>query len=425
MVTASIFIGCHARHADCAKRALGEVCAAAKPTHCMQVEMRKSSATSSEGQRLTNITSDSESRPVAQSCKCVPQKQLTCEQHFFPQLRVSALQNRASLQEQSLHCTRGLGPHHPLIRDWYDKRKSDETTVSSPLVVQQQQCSPTDLLSTSILAGLGGDIRNAKTSAETDIKADSDRQSERDRADRSVRCSIAFLPTLHEPRNNRPTERAAGGSEVEQEHKKNVRKSIVKFTEVESRRNARLHTTHTSPPSVGVRPSTIPNPRVGGPNSRTFEGVSTTTDRSMDSILSTASIASPKDYTTNSLTSLQSLPLIHSNILTKAKSSATTSSGSSSSFLLHSDSSEREEFCSEGRVGDERGNRSCRCSVINLRIPFGKVEEWGVPQRSSAHGRESGPAQAGYGEHSSPEVKKPEMFEDSANNSSALSEWIM
>ena len=141
--------------------------------------MRKSSATSSEGQRITNITSDSESRPVAQSCKCVPQKQLTCEQHFLPQLRVSALQNRASLQEQSLHCTRGLGPHHPLIRDWYDKRKSDETTVSSPLVVQQQQCSPTDLLSTSILAGLGGDIRNAKTSAETDIKADSDRQRER------------------------------------------------------------------------------------------------------------------------------------------------------------------------------------------------------------------------------------------------------
>ena len=47
----------------------------------------------------------------------------------------------------------------------------------------------------------------------------------------------------------------------------------------------------------------------------------------MDSILSTASIASPKDCTTNSLTSLPSLPLIHSNILTKAKSSATTSSG--------------------------------------------------------------------------------------------------
>ena len=387
--------------------------------------MRKSSATSSEGQRLTNITSDSESRPVAQSCKCVPQKQLTCEQHFLPQLRVSALQNRTSLQEQSLHCTRGLGPHHPLIRDWYDKRKSDEKTVSSPLVVQQQQCSPTDLLSTSILAGLGGDIRNANTSAETDIKADSDRQRERDRADRGVRCSTAFLPTLHEPRNNRLTDRAAGGGEVEQEHKKNVRKLIIKFTEVESRRNPPLHTTHPSPPSVGVRPSTTPNPRVGGPNSRTFEGVSTTTDRSMDSILSTASVACPKDCSTNSLTSLPSLPLIHSNILTKAKSSATTSSGSSSSFLLHSDSSEREEFCSEGRVGDERGNRSCRCSVINLRIPFGKVEEWDVPQRSSAHGRESGPAQAGYGEHSSPEVKEPEMFEDSANNSSALSEWIM
>ena len=379
--------------------------------------MRKSSATSSEGQRLTNITSDSESRPCAQSCKCVPQKQLTCEQHFLPQLRVSALQNRTSLQEQSLHCTRGLGPHHPLIRDWYDKRKSDETTVSSPLVVQQQQCSPTDLLSTSILAGLGGDIRNANTSAETDIKADSDRQSERDRADRGVRCSTAFLPTLHEPRNNRLTDRAAGGGEVEQEHKKNVRKSIVKFTEVESRR---LHTTHPSPPSVSVRPSTTPSHRVGGPNSRTFECVSTTTDRSMDSILSTASIASPKDCTSNSLTSLPSLPLIHSNILTKAKSSATTSSGSNSSFLLNSDSSEREEFCSEGRVGDERGNRSCRCSVINLRIPFG---EWDVPQRSSAHGRESIPA--GSGEHSSPEMKKPEMFEDSANNSSALSEWIM
>ena len=332
-----------------------------------QVEMSKSSATSSEGQRITNITSDSESRPVAQSCKCVP---LTCEQHFLPQLRVSAFQNRTSLQEQSLHCTRGLGPHHPLIRDWYDKRKSDEKTVPSPLVVQQQQCSPTDLLSTSILAGLGGDIRNAKTSEETDIKADSDRQRERDRADRGVRCSTAFLPTLHEPRNNRLTDRAAGGGEVEQEHKKNVRKSIVKFTEVESRRNARLHTMHPSPPSVGVRPSTTPSHRVGGPNSRTFEGVSTTTDRSMDSILSTASIASPKDCTTNSLTSLPSLPLIHSNILTKAKSSTTTASGSSSSFLLHSDSSEREEFCSEGRVGDERGNRCCRCSVINLRIPF-------------------------------------------------------
>ena len=192
-------------------------------TDSLQVEMRKSSATSSEGQRLTNITSDLESRPVAQSCKCVPQKQHTCEQHFLPQLRVSALQNRTSLQEQSLHCTRGLGLHHPLIRDWYDKRKSDETTVSSPLVVQQQQCSPTDLLSTSILAGLGGDIRNANTSAETDIKADSDRQSERDRADRGVRCSTAFLPTLHEPRNNRLTDRAAGGGEVEQEHKKNVR----------------------------------------------------------------------------------------------------------------------------------------------------------------------------------------------------------
>ena len=56
---------------------------------------------------------------------------------------------------------------------------------------------------------------------------------------------------------------------------------------------------------------------------------------------------------------------------------------------------------------------------------FHLVEEWDVPQRSSAHGRESRPAQAGSGEHSSPEVKKPEMFEDSANNSSALSEWIM
>ena len=286
-LTTSIFIGCHAQRTRTAQNARSRersVRAAATA-----VEMRKSSATSSEGQRLTNITSDLESRPVAQSCKCVPQKQLTCEQHFLPQLRVSALQNRASLQEQSLHCTRGLGPHHPLIRDWYDKRKSDETTVSSPLVVQQQQsCSPTDLLSTSILAGLGGDICNANTSAETDIKADSDRQRERDRADRGVRCSTAFLPTLHEPRNNRLTDRAAGGGEVEQEHKKNVRKSIVKFTEVKSRRNARLHTTHPSPPSVGVRPSTTPNPRVGGPNSRTFEGVSTTTDRSMDSILSTA-----------------------------------------------------------------------------------------------------------------------------------------
>ena len=87
------------------------------------------------------------------------------------------------------------------------------------------------------------------------------------------------------------------------------------------------------------------------------------------------------------VSSLQSLPQIqasHSKPLTGTLSTGNTSNhninGRRRSLLNRSSEVDFNSLQEMLKKKHGRARRDGRCSVINLRIPFGKVEEWDVPQ---------------------------------------------
>ena len=75
----------------------------------------------------------------------------------------------------------------------------------------------------------------------------------------------------------------------------------------------------------------------------------------------------------SALTSVPALPLIQNRV-----PPVDLSSSSHSTSCVRSRTSSHERKCFTSR---QMRSRQDRCSIVNLRIPFGKVEEWDVPQR--------------------------------------------
>ena len=89
-------------------------------------------------------------------CKCVPQKPLLCCR-FLPQVKVAAFRRRLSPGAGERCRTSGLGPHHPLIRDWQHRKRAKAANSLSLLSRHKKltQNASTSPLSESCRAGSG------------------------------------------------------------------------------------------------------------------------------------------------------------------------------------------------------------------------------------------------------------------------------
>ena len=342
---------------------------------------------------------DSASKSTDQQCAAVTnaasgksvQETSPVSEHFLPQLRASAPQNRASLQMDSPHYTRGLGPSHPLIRDWNDRReRMKERKHTSLLTQSQQQSSFTETVKGT--AKTNYDERKntgMKAVDESGTIKEWNRGHNRITGGELVMLSGRSLPTLQDGKKSYHSL-----CNTSKEELKCIRKSNVHFTEEDMRGTASSFLSTISCSRIhGLRPSTTSGHRASGTNSlQSLTDASTCTDKGVNSTLlsSAGSFAGLRDVcrnSDNSLTSLPSLPLIQSSVLCSKPTSSllTMTSGSSSSFL-HTDPSERDQL---GSATHTMRKRDCQCSVINLRIPFGKPEEWVPPQQMSASGMET------------------------------------
>ena len=246
---------------------------------------------------------------------------------FLPRLR---LQTHLSLHVEGLHCTSGLGPHHPLIRDWHAKRQRQrKTSAASPSKLTQHHSKYTS--SESNLSPQNSSGETAPTSRKINLPIHSKESGIMNVSSCEIRSQVA-----------KPLPGTKSGT-----------------------------TTGSFLPSSGV-----------GANIR-------------ESITSLASVstASLSAHERKSPSSLPSLPLIHTSKNTAQSEStslmisANRRSSIDSSTCLQTRPAQCESLSlqqakKKKRRRRKRGRdgREGRCSVINLRIPFGKVEEWDVPQ---------------------------------------------
>ena len=317
--------------------------------------------------RLPSSTINSPETTSPVLLRCIPQKPFVYD-NFLPQLRVAtALQsNRPSLQPENPDSTRGLGPFHPIIREWNDKRAINITAS------RQKHVSPTSgAFKSSPLKyyctdkGAEGYVRSSQLVAAI-LGGRNDKfgnGNDKEVSDDGSLHSPATPQAMHESTTDLADDIASVGRK-----QTNVHKRTVRFAKEEDLRK------RTSPAIL----LTAGKPARASRHSHTLTYPSTACDeRSTDSIFSSvASLASLTDCETNKnsncLTSLPSLPLIQTN-----KRLSTTSSSS----FLQKHLSRDDVISSMTGVESEIGEKEPHCSVINLRIPSGKVEEWDVPQK--------------------------------------------
>ena len=354
----------------------------------------------SKKSRLSSVTTSSHVSPespaaVSSLLRCVPRQKPLVYGHGL--LRVAEALHRPSLQPECPDSTRGLGPCHPTIRDWNDRRAIKSTypyLVTQPTgslksrYVQDNRldgCVRSNQLVAAVLGGRSGVSFSV--------------------IDKEVSDSSVFnrQATLQE---SAPTE-AAGITALDTRRHTRAQKRTVRFADEDARNKSATVSCVTT---AGRSANTSDR---ASRHSRTLTYPPTpSAERSIDSIFSSAtSLASLTDCHSGSLTSLPSLPLLQS------KGYSTISSGSSSSFIIQSHLSERDVIYPMTGVASVTGRKEPHCSVINLRIPFGKVEEWDVPQKKLPIPTNT----VGTGE--SQQSKNPESASGLTHNQATLSKF--
>lgn len=352
----------------------------------------------------------------------VPQKPLVSEQ-FLPQVKAAAFRNRLTWKGREQCGTGGLAPHHPLIQDWKRKRRTN-TLPKSPSPLTQHHISLSDSSTTSLLtsnASLISRNKNTKhphsgSSESQNIKSHSKKNELLKTAMRCCQdkdffesrngrhchesndteklkktCSCAeqmshnnstVLPnigltssdstlnscSMREKDRRTPFRKVENGSQIVQD----VCPPLARNTQ-----NTRHISTHDQSSNKPDMPhcDTQVYPFCGTTSSRESTTVGSVSGAEL-LIASTGSLA----HLTSSrseLSSVPSLPTIQSNIQTDASNSKMDPKGTD------------HERRSSSLCQRAQRSRDHPCTVVNLRIPFGKIEEWDVPQAKRQNRKKS------------------------------------
>ena len=346
---------------------------------------------------------------------CMPQKQ-TLHNHPLPQ--ISTFRERLSLQGQGMHLTRGLGPHHPLIRGWHHKKLrranssspspsqltrhtqsfSEPTTeVYSEHVIDKSQLHRGDVVvcnkysnstlseSQNIALPVMPSIERGKTQRKTTHALPME-QSGNNSATRhssvpsaQPQCS-ATLPCIT---SSQLTTTSTDGHATDCKRGLSENHTSVYFTDGNQMRGSQLPCESSSSLDLHTSCDVLTSTSASQPSSSDFRGSHPHTSsfsRGMSSgdrlVSSLGCLGTDRGIRGRELiTSLPSLPHIHSTTVCDRPSPT----GTTHTSCQRSGSSNR-SCTSAIQARRERRKSGRRCSIINLRIPFGKVEEWDVPQ---------------------------------------------
>ena len=278
------------------------------------------------------------------------QLHLSVEQSL-PRLKVSSFQNHFTNQGTGhTHHTSGLSSQHPLIKELRGKRRqrSGQTLPSSSLITN---------------------YHNKYTNYSKDVKISQNSSNEFHK----VKSTTHVMEQLKQKLKDTISDREMDDREVKMVSGCEVKKmTSTKHTES-------LTQTKSSIDTLSITPSSL---------------ASLTTEEEEEESLHTLNVSrnSNKSFveykdTRKNVSSLQSLPQIqasHSKPLTVNHSTGNTSNHSINdrrrSLLNRSSELDFNSLQEMLKKKHGRARRDGRCSVINLRIPFGKVEEWDVPQ---------------------------------------------
>ena len=269
----------------------------------------------------------------------------------LPRLKVSSFQNHFTNQGTGhTHHTSGLSSQHPLIKELRGKRRqrSGQTLPSSSLLTK---------------------YHNKYTNYSKDVKISQNSSNEFHK----VKSTTHVMEQLKQKLKDTISDREMNDREVKMASGCEVKKmTSTKHTES-------LTQTKSSIDTFSITPSSL---------------ASLTTEEEEEESLHTLTISrnSNKSFveykdTRKNVSSLQSLPQIqasHGKPLTGTLSTGNTSNhsidGRRRSLLNRSSELDFNSLQEMLKEKPGRARRDGRCSVINLRIPFGKVEEWDVPQ---------------------------------------------
>ena len=356
----------------------------------------------------------------------VPQKPLVSER-FLPQVKAAAFRNRLTWRGREQCGTGGLAPHHPLIQDWKRKRRTN-TLPKSPSPLTQHHISLSDSSATSLLtsnASLISRNKNTKhphsgSSESQNIKFHSKKSELLKTAMRDLHCCQDR--DFFESRNGRHCQRSNDIEKLKKtcsyaeqmSHNNSTVLPNIGLTSSDSTLNTcspkgkedlrtsfrkvkngsqiiqdvcpplAAHTQDTRHVSTHGQSSNKPNmpycdTQVYPFCSTTSSSESTTVGSVSGAELLIASTTSLAHLTSSrsELSSVPSLPTIQSNIQTGASNSKMDGKGT--------DHERRSSFlCQRAQQG-----RDHPCTVVNLRIPFGKIEEWDVPQAKRQNRKKS------------------------------------
>ena len=340
--------------------------------------------------------------------------------------------------------TSGLGPHHPLIRDWQHRKRTKAANSLSLLSRHKKltQNASTSPLSESCRAGSGSQ------SIKLPVKEND--SSKISTYDQEKEYTIATEST-----DGSSSGGNAGLSTAESRHYDTVCKSDNKHTRILPNIKSSTFTaindvavmtdcvsltgeedltsfsrilgkgTHfmQDPPlpssSFHRQTPRTPSNQLANHSETHYPFVKTESTCSGEFLVSSAGslahLSSGRNRRT--LTSVPALPLI------KSKSHAQEYATSSTSCLTWKTSDNSNHSPSRRKQNQER------CSVVNLRIPFGKVEEWDVPQVQHMQrvqcgvGGGTGEGRPGVGETGGEEVNH--QMDTIAENSSRLRMHIL
>lgn len=353
----------------------------------------------------------------------VPQKPLVSEQ-FLPQVKAAAFRNRLTWRGGEQCGTGGLAPHHPLIQDWKRKRRTN-TLPKSPSPLTQHHISLSDSSATSLLtsnASLISRNKNTKhphsgSSESRNIKFHAEKSELLKTAMRDLHCCQD--KDFFESRNGRHCHRSNDTERLKKtcsyaeqmSHNNSTVLPNIGLTTSDSTLNTcsprgkedlrtsfrklknespivqdvcpplARHTQDTRHISTHDQCSDRPHcdTEVYPFCSTTSSRESTTVGSVSGSELLIASTTSLAHLTSSrsELSSVPSLPTIQSNIQTDASNSKMDPKGTD------------HERRSSSLCQRARRSRDHPCTVVNLRIPFGKIEEWDVPQAKRQNHKKS------------------------------------
>ena len=377
-------------------------------------------------------------------CKCVPQKPLLCSR-FLPQVKVAAFRNRLSLGAGERCRTSGLGLHHPLIRDWQHRKRTKAANSLSLLSrhkkltlsdssIATQDASPSPL-SESCRAGSGSwsiklPVKENDSSKISTYGREKEYTITTDSTDGSSSGGYADLSTAESRHSDTVCKSDSKHTRILPNIKSSIftaNNDVAVMTDCVILTGEEDHTscfrklekgTHfmQGPPlsssSFHRQTPRTPSNQLAN-HSGTHQFAKTEGACSGEFLVSSAGSLTHLSSSSNrrALASVPTLPLI------KSQSHTQEYATSSASCLTH-------KVCDNSNHSQSRRKQSReRCSVVNLRIPFGKVEEWDVPQVQHKQRVQCGVGEAGEGRPGVGETGEEEVnhqMDAIAENSSRL-----